>query len=72
MTTDRKSVQVKLIEDLEVVCKECGDTFTFERGEQIYYRENGLTPPKRCRQCRAWNRFRHENGKAGVNNGNGS
>lgn len=38
-------------EDKSVTC-ECGEEFTFTAGEQEYYRDRGLTPPKRCKACR--------------------
>jgi CxxC-x17-CxxC domain-containing protein len=38
--------------DLEINCAECGDTFPFGEREQDYYRERGLSNPKRCKPCR--------------------
>lgn len=38
--------------DVELQCKDCGDTFTWFAGEQEYYSEKGLQQPKRCRRCR--------------------
>ena len=38
--------------DFNLVCKECGQTFLFSEGEQKYYLQNGLMPPKRCKFCR--------------------
>ena len=38
--------------DLEINCAECGSTFPFTEREQDYYRERGLTHPKRCKPCR--------------------
>jgi CxxC-x17-CxxC domain-containing protein len=38
--------------DLEITCAECGTTFPFTEREQDYYRERGLTHPKRCKPCR--------------------
>src|ERR1051325_4655444 len=42
----------KPMPDLEINCAECGSTFPFTEREQDYYRERGLTHPKRCKPCR--------------------
>lgn len=39
-------------EDVEIECKDCHETFTFTAGEQVFFRQNGLNPPKRCGMCR--------------------
>jgi uncharacterized membrane protein YsdA (DUF1294 family)/DNA-directed RNA polymerase subunit RPC12/RpoP len=36
-----------------VKCVDCGRTFTWSYGEQRYYKEHGLAPPKRCPACRS-------------------
>ncbi len=33
-------------------CTECGDSFLFSEGEQIFYKRNNLNIPKRCKKCR--------------------
>lgn len=33
-------------------CFQCGKDFTFEAGEQAFFRERGLSEPKRCPSCR--------------------
>jgi CxxC-x17-CxxC domain-containing protein len=38
--------------DLEITCAECGTPFPFSEREQDYYRERGLSHPKRCKPCR--------------------
>jgi CxxC-x17-CxxC domain-containing protein len=38
--------------DLEITCAECGTAFPFSEREQDYYRERGLSHPKRCKPCR--------------------
>lgn len=38
--------------DLDITCAECGTTFPFGEREQDYYRERGLSHPKRCKPCR--------------------
>ncbi|RRR70949.1 MAG: DUF1294 domain-containing protein [Candidatus Viridilinea halotolerans] len=42
--------------DQQLVCKECGQVFTWAVGEQAFYRERGLQPPRRCAGCRAQRR----------------
>lgn len=39
-------------EAIEINCKDCEIPFEFTAGEQEFYRENGLNPPKRCPVCR--------------------
>lgn len=39
-----------------IQCVECGRSFTWNFGEQRYYRENHLDPPKRCPACRSHRR----------------
>jgi hypothetical protein len=38
-------------QDKELVCVDCGDAFTWTRGEQYYYKAKGLSDPKRCQNC---------------------
>jgi len=41
-------------QDRSLKCVECGNEFVFTAGEQIFYRDMGLThDPKRCRSCKA-------------------
>lgn len=41
------------MEDIKLVCKDCGAEFLFTVGEQEYYKEKGLeNQPKRCPECR--------------------
>jgi hypothetical protein len=39
--------------DKTIVCSDCSTEFEFSEGEQNFYEEKGLFPPKRCKQCRA-------------------
>lgn len=34
-------------------CQDCNKQFEFTSGEQTFYTEKNLTPPKRCKPCRA-------------------
>src|SRR2546422_9696744 len=38
--------------DLDITCADCGEVFPFSEREQDYYRERGLSHPKRCKPCR--------------------
>ena len=41
-------------EDKDLVCRECGETFSFTSGEQEFYQSRGLVnEPGRCPTCRA-------------------
>lgn len=39
-------------------CVECGQSFVWRHGEQKYFRQHRLSPPKRCPACRARRRHR--------------
>lgn len=40
--------------DKSLVCKECGEEFTFSAGEQEFYAEKGFqNEPTRCKACRS-------------------
>ena len=40
-------------EDKTLICKECGNEFTFTAGEQEFYAEKGFqNEPQRCKVCR--------------------
>lgn len=34
------------------ICRDCGGTFLFTTGEQVYFRAKALSPPRRCPNCR--------------------
>jgi len=41
------------LEDIEIVCIDCGNTFIWTIGEQVFFRDKGLqNPPKRCKDCK--------------------
>ena len=46
-------------------CVDCGRTFTWSHGEQRFYKERGLTAPKRCKDCRARRRREGDSGMRG-------
>ena len=40
-------------QDKTIVCKDCGQEFTFTANEQEFYAEKGFTnEPQRCKPCR--------------------
>lgn len=42
-----------MYEDKSLICKECGNEFTFTAGEQEFYAEKGfVNEPQRCKGCR--------------------
>lgn len=38
--------------NIRLSCVECGNSFLFSEGEQLYYKRNHLAVPKRCKKCR--------------------
>lgn len=38
--------------DERIICKKCGRPFIWSYGEQRFYKERGLDPPKHCPECR--------------------
>jgi DNA replicative helicase MCM subunit Mcm2 (Cdc46/Mcm family) len=41
------------LKDKTIVCKDCGEEFTFSVNEQQFYAEKGFTnEPARCKTCR--------------------
>ena len=50
------------MEDITLVCKDCGKEFVFTAGEQEFYKEKGLeNQPKRCPECRKAKKARVRN-----------
>jgi CxxC-x17-CxxC domain-containing protein len=41
------------LQDLEIACQDCGETFVFTAAEAEFYKKRALSaPPKRCKPCR--------------------
>jgi CxxC-x17-CxxC domain-containing protein len=38
--------------DLQLICSDCGQEFTFSSEDQAFFQERGYSAPKRCRSCR--------------------
>lgn len=47
--------------DETITCVDCLQDFTWTYGEQIYFRDRKLSPPRRCPQCREARRKRITN-----------
>lgn len=41
-----------------VICKECGNYFIIDIGEQKFYASKELQEPKRCLSCRVLRKYR--------------
>ncbi|MCC6313517.1 MAG: zinc-ribbon domain containing protein [Thermomicrobiales bacterium] len=48
--------ETRFLNDLQVACVDCGDTFSFTVAEQRFYAERGIRQPVRCGSCRALRR----------------
>ena len=52
-----------MFQDKTLVCKDCGQSFTFTANEQEFFAEKGFTnEPQRCPDCR---RARKQNSRGG-------
>ena len=40
------------MENIKLVCKDCGKEFDFTVGEQRFQEEKGFAQPIRCKECR--------------------
>lgn len=48
------------MKDETIVCKDCGQEFTFTVSEQEFYKEKGFTnKPQRCKACRDKKKAEH-------------
>ena len=48
-------------QDRVLTCVDCGQEFTWNTGEQEFFRDKGFAdPPKRCRPCRQVKMARYE------------
>jgi hypothetical protein len=39
--------------DIEIKCIDCSEPFWWTERDQEFYKEKGLSKPKRCKNCRA-------------------
>lgn len=49
--------------DQTIVCCDCETSFVFNEGEQAFYAGKNLTPPRRCKDCRAKRKAKRNNGQ---------
>ncbi|MFN8590179.1 MAG: zinc-ribbon domain containing protein [Thermomicrobiales bacterium] len=56
--------------DQTIVCRDCGQPFTFTAGEQAFYAERGYSTPQRCASCRAERKAQRST--SGYDSGSGS
>ena len=58
----------KVMENIKLICKDCGKEFDFTVGEQRFYEEKGFAQPIRCKECRDAKKARNlEREKANSN-----
>ncbi|MCJ7840464.1 zinc-ribbon domain containing protein [Lederbergia sp. NSJ-179] len=59
--TRKRAIEEALLgegpQDFLIKCWECGKRFTFTIGEQQFYKQRGLSQPKRCEECRLKRKF---------------
>ena len=50
---ENEAMNSEVFEDKTLVCKECGNEFTFTAGEQAFYKQKSfMNEPKCCKACR--------------------
>jgi CxxC-x17-CxxC domain-containing protein len=52
--------------DEQIPCADCGASFVFSASEAAVFAERGLTPPKRCKECRRARKDRAAQGGGAV------
>jgi hypothetical protein len=55
--------------DQTIQCSDCGDDFLFSERDQAFFTQQGYTPPKRCKACRAVRKANQPQGQKGSRNG---
>lgn len=51
------------MENIKIICKDCGKEFDFVVGEQKFFAEKGLANPVRCKECRTKRKVQAEESK---------
>ena len=55
-----------MFNDKTIVCKDCGQQFTFTASEQEFFAEKGFTnEPQRCKSCRTARKGNNSRGNGG-------
>lgn len=61
----------EIMQDITIVCKDCGQEFVWTVGEQKFFKEKGLeNRPVRCKDCRNKKRTKFENNSNESNSNN--
>jgi hypothetical protein len=60
-TAPSPDVPVASTGDRQLMCRDCGGSFTWSAGEQAFYQQKGFAEPKRCKPCREQQRIAREN-----------
>lgn len=55
-----------MTENLQLVCSDCGQEFTFTTEDQQFFSERGYSTPKRCKPCRQAKKNEQSNGDGGY------
>ena len=59
-------------QDKTIVCRDCGQPFSFTAGEQEFYAQRGFTnEPSRCPSCRQARKAQQGGGGGGYSSGGG-
>jgi hypothetical protein len=59
-------------QDKDLVCKDCGQTYSFTAGEQEFYQSRGFSEPVRCKACRDIRKSQKQERDGGSGFGNSS
>jgi CxxC-x17-CxxC domain-containing protein len=54
-----------MAQDLQLMCSDCGQAFTFTGEDQEFFRERGYSTPKRCKPCRQAKKNEQQGGGGG-------
>jgi hypothetical protein len=52
----QKKIELMDYQDTDLICRDCGATFTFTAGQQAFFASRQLQQPRRCEMCRRWRR----------------
>ena len=58
-----------MFQDETLTCRDCGRQFVFTAGEQEFYRERGMSEPKRCETCREARKPNRDGGNGAKDGG---
>ena len=64
--TKKEGRKSKQMENIKLICKDCGKEFDFTVGEQKFYEEKGFAQPIRCKECRDAKKARNLNMETGA------